>query len=287
MSDSASFIANWLIWRDAVMVSVISAALLGYLGVWVVLKRVIYVPLALAQVSSVGVVTAFLLADFTHVWLDTTSDLHDVFNPAAMALVFALLASFFFARRGSNSDESVVTAYLVGSAVALILGGFVRQDFHDLQSVLFGSAVLVETVQIFYVGAAALIVALLHAFYFRRFLFVSFDPDSAGASGISVVRTEMLLYGSVGIMISVATRAIGALPAFGFIVLPALLGLRLGRSMRSTGLIAVVVATVAAVVGYYASWVLELPTGACMVAVAAILYGLGMLAPGRGRVARV
>jgi len=278
VSDSTSFFANWFVWRDALVVSLLSAAVLGYLGVWVVLKRVIYVPLALAQVSSVGVVTAFFVADVLQSRGATAAtDWHAIVNPAAVSLAFAVLASLFFARPGRSSDEPVVLAYLVGSAVALLLGGFVRQDFHDLQSVLFGSAVLVETVQIAYVGVAGVLVLGVHALFYRRFLFVSFDPDSAGASAIPLFVTEVLLYGSFAVMISIATRAIGALPAFGFIVLPALTGLGLGRSMRGAFVIAIGVGVGAAALGYYLSWIFELPTGASMVAVAGLGPVVGAL----------
>lgn len=59
--ESVDFWVNWFVWRDAMLVSLLSAASLSYLGVWVVVKRVVYVPLALSQVSSVGVVFAYLL----------------------------------------------------------------------------------------------------------------------------------------------------------------------------------------------------------------------------------
>jgi ABC-type Mn2+/Zn2+ transport system permease subunit len=60
-------------------------------------------------------------------------------------------------------------------------------------------------------------------------------------------------------------------------VLPALTGLALGPSMRAAFAISTASAAVAAGLGYYASFVLGLPTGASMVGVAGIVY-LGSLA---------
>ncbi len=272
-----SFWASWFVWRDALIVAAVAAAVLGYLGVWVALKRVVYVPLALSQVSSAGVVLSF--------WLCSLFDLHDapaLLDPAWFSLLFAAATAFLFARAERSGDNTTVIAYLAGSAAALLLGAFVRQDVHDVQSILFGSAVLVETIQIAYVGAAALAVVVLHLLLYRRFLFVSFDRDTAGAAGFAVYTYEVLLYLTFALMISVATRAVGALPAFGFTVFPALAGLRLASSMRQAVLAAVVVGVSSAAVGYYLSFVWELPTGATMVALAAFAYAAAALV-GRGR----
>jgi zinc transport system permease protein len=284
MPTSHNFWESWFVWRDALTVTVLSAAALAYLGVWVVLKKVIYVPLALSQVSSLGLVVAFLATG----WLGF--DVHDqagcgiIIDPAWISLIFALLSAFWFARPGVDGSHAVVTAYLLAGASVLIVGGFLRRDLHDLQSVLFGNAVLVETIQILYVGAAAVITTVIHGLFYRRFLFVSFDPDAAGAAGIRLFRSEIWLYATFALMISVATRAIGALSAFGLMILPALTGLTLGRGMRAAFLIAIASGILSAGFGYYLSFVWELPTGASMVALAGLLYlGAQILVLGRDK----
>jgi zinc transport system permease protein len=269
--SGSGFFANWFVWRDAMVVGVVSAAALAYLGVWVVLRRVVWVPLALSEVSSAGVVFAVLASG----WLGAAA-----LDPAWLSLVAALLTAFFLARPRAAGASPVAVAYLIAGALVLILGSFVRQDLHDLEGILFGSAVLVEPVQVIYVGAAALLTLALHGLMFPQFLFVSFDPDAAGAAGLSVFRTDVLLFGSFALMLSVATRAIGALPAFGLMVLPALTGLRLGGSLRGAFLIAATSGVVSAALGYYLSFIGELPTGAVMVAVAGGIYVVTALGGG-------
>jgi zinc transport system permease protein len=276
MMEGVDFWANWFIWRDAMLVALLSAAALSYLGVWVVAKRVVYVPLALSQVSSVGVVFSYLVGS----WLGVGShDIHGcwlVLDPSWMSLVFALGTAFWFAHPHEDSSLAIVTAYLLSGAAVMILGGFVRQDLHDVQTVLFGNAVLVDTAQILYVGGAALVILVVHALLHPRFLFVSFDPDAAGAAGLRPFRTEVLLYATFALMISVATRAIGAMPAFGLMVLPAMAGLRLARSMRTAYVVAMVLGTLAAGLGYYVSFRFAVPTGASMVALAGAFYLLSL-----------
>jgi zinc transport system permease protein len=274
--EGVGFWASWFIWRDAMIVALFGAAALSYLGVWVVVKKVVYVPLALSQVSSVGVVFAYLIGSWVGVGSHDTHGSWILLDPSWMSLLFALGTAFWFARPHEDSSLAIVTAYLLSGAAVMILGGFVRQDLHDVQAVLFGNAVLVDAVQILYVGGAALIVLLVHLLLHRRFLFVSFDPDAAGAAGLRPFQTEVILYASFALMISVATRAIGAMPAFGLMVLPAMTGLRLARSMRTAYVVAVISGILAAGFGYYLSFRFGIPTGASMVALAGAFY-LGTL----------
>jgi zinc transport system permease protein len=271
--EGFGFWDSWFAWRDAMIVSLLSAAALAYLGVWVVLKRVVYVPLALAQVSSMGVVLAYLLGS----WLGVHShDMHGcgiLLDPSWMSLAVALATAFWFAHPHEDSSLAIVSAYLIAGASVLILGGYVAQEMHDVQTVLFGNAVLVNPVQILYVGIAAFAVAGVHTLMHRRFLFVSFDPDAAGAAGLRPFRVEVLLYASFALMISVATRAVGALPAFGLMVLPAMTALRIARTMRGAFAGAIAAGTIAAGLGYYLSFRFGFPTGASMVG----LSGLGYL----------
>jgi zinc transport system permease protein len=269
--SGAGFFESFALWRDAVAAAAISGAALGFLGVWVVLKRMVYVPLALTQVSSAGVIAAFLLPAGLAGALGEHPGGAGSCDPAGFALLFPRAAAALCARARRESVNGVAVAYLVSAAAVLLLGGFVRQDLHDINGVLFGSAVLVETRQVFYLLAAGLLVAFVHAFQYRRFLFVSFDPDAAGAAGLGRFFHEALLIGSMALMLSVATRAIGALPAFGFSILPALGALRLARSMRTAFVLATAAGVAAAAGGYYLSFVLELPTGASMVLLCALL----------------
>ena len=171
----------------------------------------------------------------------------------------------------------MVSAYLIASAGVLLVGNLIKHELHDIEAVLFGSAVLVEPHQVFIVGGAALLVALLHVLYYRRFLFVSFDGDAAGATGIPVFPTEALLMTSFALMIAVVTQAIGALPAFGFMVLPGMFALRVATSMRMAFVLAGVLGLVSAGLGYYLSFRFDTPTGATMVALSAFAYLLSLL----------
>ncbi len=275
--EEFGFLESAFVWRYAMIVAVLSAATLAYLGVWVALKRVVFVPLALSQVSSFGLMLAALVGSLFEASAEHGNGHEMVLHPLLLSILAAVGLGAWLARRRDGGSQAVVSAYLVASVGVLLVGNLVQNELHDLQSVLFGSAVLVETHQIFIVGGAALVVGLVHFLFYRRFLFVSFDADAAGATGIPVYGTHVLLMTTFALMIAVVTHAIGALPAFGFMVLPGLFALRVGESMRGAFVYAIVVGIFSAALGYYLSFRFNTPTGATMVALSALAY-LGALA---------
>jgi len=80
----------------------------------------------------------------------------------------------------------------------------------------------------------------------------------------------------IAVVISVATRAVGALPVFAFTVIPAAAALLVTEQIRRTIALSVAIGIVAAAVGYYVSWVKTLPTGASMVIVASLFLVPGL-----------
>jgi zinc transport system permease protein len=293
VAEQPGFWESWFVWREAMAVALIAAAALAYLGVWVAVKKVTWVPLALSQVSAVGVVLAFWLHELLGVHQAGDRTLLLALDPAWFSFAVGVAAAVYFGHPRLGGPRGVVVAYLVASALVLLIGGLVRQDVHDVKSILFGQTVLAELAQVWLVAAAALVVAVVHFLFYRRFLFASFDPAAAGAAGLRVFGLEVLLYATFAVMLSAATRSMGALPAFGLCVLPALAGLRLARSMPGAFAVAVVVGLAAAGLGYYISFTLsmrhaiELSTGGSMVAVAGLLlalcWGLGRLRHGPRR----
>jgi len=68
-----------------------------------------------------------------------------------------------------------------------------------------------------------------------RSSFASFDPDTARVSGVPVRGVELVLHLSLAVAVAVATRALGALPVFSFLVLPAGAALLFSERRASPG----------------------------------------------------
>ncbi len=256
-----------------------AAALCAFVGVYMVLKRVVFVPAALSQMSGVGVATAFYLASVMGV------DAHAApiwLNPLWYSLLFAVAGGALFSLNLSHrrvAGETVIgLGYLIAAAgVILILNSpHVTQEAHEVDVLLYGNAVAVPPEQITIMAVTAVLVLLIHGIFGKEFVFTTFDPEMARTLGVATKRWYLLLFFTVALAISVSTRAIGALPVFGFMVIPPAVGLLLGGRLWSVFAISVGVAVAGAAFGYYASFHWSLPTGASMVVTAALFLIPGL-----------
>jgi zinc transport system permease protein len=276
--DTASFqdfINSYFLWRDPMIVGAVSGAICGFIGVYVVLRRIVFVGAMLSQVSSFGVALAFYLHEFS-----VLSLLSSLIDPFALSLVMTALAALFFALKREFfriSQEGVIGfGYLLASGVVVIIGNLITHEAHDIADILFGSAVVVEPKDVYIIPGVALLSILICWVFFKDFIFVSFDPETARLFKypVRVLNTVLLL--TVGIVVAVTTRALGALPVFALLVLPSLTALFLTESLNWVFILSVLIGVLSAVLGYFFSFILSLPTGASITTCASLFFLFGV-----------
>ena len=269
--DDPGFFESYFLWRDAMFAALVGSILVAHLGVYVVLMRGAFVSAAVSQAAGLGVVSALFLG------ASAENDL----RPLALGVGLGVIASAVFAtpRRHSRISPDTVLACVViaASALTLVLARYLEQDYQHVQGALFGDAVVASESELWLLGGMATLALLLHIKVRHRFLLVAFDPEAARARGMSASRWGLLLGLLVGASISMVTRALGALPAFAFSVIPAGAALLLAQSMRWIFWLSAAIAAASATLGYYLSFVADLPTGPTMVGVAVLMLVPGVL----------
>jgi zinc transport system permease protein len=264
----AEFRDNWDLYQDAVCAGVAAGAVLGLLGVFVVLRRAVFVTAAVSQAAGLGVAVAFFLS--IHVGLELP--------PVSVAFAFGVGAALLIGAFRRAPREAVVGfVYLAASAGAVIVGAHITQEAHDISAILFGTAVLVrpdDLALVLGVGAVATAVVLVAR---RGLVFAGLDPETARVQGLPVRGLEMLLAFLVAAEVSVTTRALGALPVFAFAVLPAVAALGLARRFPGALTTAALIGGLSGGLGYVAAFMFELPVGASQAMLAALGCALTLL----------
>jgi zinc transport system permease protein len=283
VSGFLEFWAGRDLWLEPMIAGVLAGAILGYIGVFVVLKRMVFVSAALSEISGVGVAFAFYVGAILGIDPHAHGTIPILLEPTWFSLLFACAAAALFSLRPGHrrlAAETIVgLGYIVASALVLAILNSPRiaQEAHAVGDILFGNAVTVPRSQIYALFAASLAAVIAHLLFFKELLFVSYDPETALVQGVGVFRFELLLNLAIAVVISVATRAVGALPVFAFSVIPAAAALMITEKLRVTVALSILFGVVAAAVGYYVSWIEQLPTGASMVVVASVFLLPGLV----------
>ncbi len=250
-----AFVAGWDLFRDPVLCALAAGAVLGFLGVYIVLRRMVFVSAAVTQSAGLGVALAF----FGEIHLGINID------PVLGAVVLALLATLLLAidpgRLKLPREALLGFAFALSGGATLIVGDHISQEAHDIQSILFGSAVLVRPLDLKMVLVTGGVLTVLHLWWFRGIAFASFDPEAAAVQGLPVRFLNTFVLLSVGAMVGVSARALGALPVFAFSILPPAVALTLGLRIPWAFALAAVLGAAAGVAGYILAFFFELPVG--------------------------
>lgn len=279
------FVAGWELglYSDPVICGVVVGLVLGYLGVFVVLKRMVFITAAISQASGLGVALTFFIAIYFGV------ELHPVVGAVVLALAAAAVFTAPAGRLGLSRESLLGLVYLVTWAGAILVGDRIAQEAHDIAAILFGTAVLVDPADVKLVLGVGGGVMLVHILLHRGFVFAAFDPVGAKVQGLPVASIEIAGWILLALQISIATRVLGVLPVFAFAVLPAMAALMVIRNrIRWVLLLASIIGAISGGAGYLAAFFLEFPVGACQAMCAAIMFvlmiPLGLVTSRWGRV---
>jgi ABC-type Mn2+/Zn2+ transport system permease subunit len=256
------------IWEVPLAASVVAGALLGFLGVYVVLRRTVFVSAALTQLSTLGLVATLLVEERVHI--QTEHPIEQLVVAMAFSVAGALVLGAFRARR-LPAEASVGASWVAASALVVLGTSRLVHAAHDLGGMVFGNAVAVSAPELAMIAIVAALCTALHSAFAKEIAFASFDPETARALGMPVRLWDAALFLTIGLAIPAAARALGALPVFAFLTLPAAAALLLRVGFRPAFALAGAFGVIAAAAGYVASWLWELPTGATMVVIAALL----------------
>ena len=279
MSRWTLFLRSHEFWRRPVFVACIAAVVLGIVGIYVVLRRVVFATACLANVSGVGVALGALLGLDAHPGEHTLephawyADIFGLFGFSLLVTVGAAATFAWWRESKRLSRESVLGVAYVGTAALLIvLASQVHRATHEIDHIVFGSAVVVEHSQLIIVPLFSAMIVVVHIIFRKDFLFTSFDSVTAQAVQYPVRRLDMLLFITIGLAIAISTRAIGALPVFSFVVLPPLTALLWTDRIGMAFLLAPILGAITAAIGYGVAFMLLLPVGPSMTLCCVLLF---------------
>ena len=263
-----------LLFREALYGALVIGITCAVLSVYVVLRRIVFVGAALAQLSSAGIALSLFLGGYA-----ATAPLQNY--PTVVSLVVTLLGALFFGlgggRRLVSSEASIGVTYAVAAAFGILLIAKASHgEVHDI--FLQGNILGITRGDTLVLLGVSVPVLLLHAVFYKEFLFVSFDRETARTLGYRVDFWNLLLYFTLGVVITSAMQFAGVLLVFNFLVLPAVTGLLLARTMKGTVGVAVTAALLAVTIGFALSVPFDLPSAPAMIGVSGVLVLLAYVA---------
>jgi ABC-type Mn2+/Zn2+ transport system permease subunit len=258
--------------RLALVASVAASVTLGVVGVYLVIRRVVFLGLVLANAATVGAAIGQIFG-----W---SPDIAGIVTSVGAALALGAIP----APRRIPAESVMAWAYAAAaSTTVLILAGAARADADTLR-LLYGNVLAVSAGHAAALAVIAAAIAAVHGLFASRFLLVTFDAEGAQAAGIRARGWSIFLNLWIGIATAAAVHEIGALLTFSLLTIAPTSALLIARSVRAAFAVSASVGVAAVTIGLAGSWYLDLPPGPLSVALLA-LFLVAAAAVGKRRVA--
>lgn len=269
------------------------AASCGFLGCFLILRRMAMLGDAISHAILPGIVLAFLFSGSREI-------MPMLIGAAVIGLITVFIVQMLH-QSGVKSDAAIGVTFTALFSVGVVLVSLYTQQVDlDLDCVLYGEIAYVpwDTWQLgvvdmgpralWGVGGVFLFSLLVIGLFFKQFKLCSFDPALAAAIGIPVMLFHYLLMTLVSLTTVAAFESVGAILVVAMLVVPSATAYLLTDRLHVMLFISMGVGVLSAVLGYFlASW-LDSSIAGAMTAVAGLLFLLAFLfSPRHGLISKM
>jgi zinc transport system permease protein len=269
--DVLSLLQQGFIQR-AFIIGIIVALLSSILSIFIVLKKVSLIGDGLAHTAFGGLSLGYFVGQLLSIsviplWV------------AGVTVVLGSLGITKAMRSTKISGDAAIAVFLqLGLAGGIVLLSVARGFGISIESLLFGSILLVSFDQIL----AALVVAIITLgvifAFFKELVYVTFDETQAKAAGIRTWVFDYLISVLAGIVVIVSIPIVGILLISSLLVLPALSSTQLSKSFRQTVILSPIIGLATVVLGLLVSILIDAAPGGAIVLTGLAILGVILIA---------
>lgn len=253
---------QYLFFREGFAMTVLAGTLCALIGTYVVLRGMSYIGHGLSHAVFGGAAASFLVG------------INFYLGAGVWGLVSALMINRVSRRRAIGADAAIGVITTASFAVGIALISRNRSFTRNFEAALFGNVLGIDTSQV--VGLALVSVAVIGAiaFFYRRFLFLTFDGEVAEVFGLRTGRLDALFSLLLAASIIASMQVLGVTLIAAALVIPPvsarLVTDRFGRMLVLAG----VMGAVTGGIGIYLSFYLDVASGAAIVICQAIVFSV-------------
>jgi ABC-type Mn2+/Zn2+ transport system permease subunit len=249
--------------QNALWASLFIAITCGVIGSYVVLRRLAFIGDALAHTALPGVVIAYLNG-----W--------SLIGGALVAGVMTALGIGWLAKRSSlREDTAIGVIFTAMFALGIVLMSR-SQSFRDLNHILFGNVLGVQSNELWMILGVAIAVITILLFLHKELELASFDTIHAEVAGIHTDHLRTALLVLLAFTIVTGIQVVGVILTSALLVTPAAAASLLTRNLRTMMWVAGTIGAISAVLGLIISYHFAVSTGATIVLVCTGLFAIAV-----------
>ncbi|MDQ3509584.1 MAG: metal ABC transporter permease [Actinomycetota bacterium] len=250
---------NWLtgplqysFMQTGAVAAVLIGATCAILGVYVVLRGMAFMGDALSHTVLPGLVAAYLLGV-------------NLLGGAIVAGVATALGVGWLSRRQSLREDTAIGITFTGMFALGVLLMSTVSSFRDFTHMLFGNILGVTSGDLIAISILAALVLLCLFLFHKELELTSFDPTHAEVVGLRADRVRYGLLILLALTVVVGIQAVSVVLISALLITPAATASLLTKSLPRMMLLSAAFASASGLAGLYASYYLNVSSGAAIV----------------------
>jgi len=251
--------------RNAIIGALIASVVCGIIGSYVVVKRMVSLSGGLAHAAFGGIGLGYFLG----------------IDPVAGAVAFttgiALVIGLIREKFGQYMETLIGAVWAAGMALGILFIALTPGYAPDLFGFLFGNILLIPTSDLFIMALLALVICIVVMIQFNQLMAVTFDEEYARVMNLPVTALLLVLLLLIAFTVVVLIRVVGIILVIALLTLPAAMAREYTQSIRVMMVLSMGIATLCSLGGLFLSYVLDVPSGATIILLAAGGYCLVLI----------
>mgnify|MGYP000951265439 CR=1 FL=1 len=247
--------------QNALVAAVLASIACGIIGVYVVVKKIVFISGGIAHASFGGVGLGYFLG----------------INPMLGVLTFSLFSALVMGTVSKKSkipeDSAIGILWSLGMALGVIFVYMTSGYAPDLMYYLFGNILTVLRFDLYMMLALDLIIVGSVYLFYKEFLALCFDEEFTTVQGLPTEKLYLFLLCIIALTIVVLIKVVGIILVIALLTIPASLSRKFTHNLKNMMLISIVFGTVISVAGIGLSYLLDVPSGATIILVLSLVYG--------------
>jgi ABC-type Mn2+/Zn2+ transport system permease subunit len=246
--------------RNGFMAAIIVGALCGFIGVYVVLRRMSYIGHGLSHAIFGGAVLSYVV------------NVNFFIGAGLWALLAGFLIHLISHRRWVGADAAIGVVTTSSFALGVAIVSTHRTFTRNIEAALFGNILGITQTDLWIVVVMSLIVFGALFMIRRQLLFATFDPEVASAYGVSTSKIDLLFVTLLAITVLASTQILGVTLVAAAMVIPPVIARYLTNRFQSLLILSPIIGVVCGAVGMYLSFYLDIASAATIVLTSAALF---------------
>ncbi|MCD6359021.1 MAG: metal ABC transporter permease [Dehalococcoidia bacterium] len=241
--------------QNALIAGLLASVACGIIGVYVVVKKIVFISGGIAHASFGGVGLGYLLG--------VNPVITATFFTVASALGMGLVSK----RTKLPEDTAIGILWSMGMAMGIIFIGLSPGYAPDLFSYLFGNILTVPTSDITLMIILDIVIAVIVVALYKEFMVLSFDEEFGRVMGVPVERLYLLLLCMIALTVVILMRVVGIILVISMLTIPASLAKMCTTNLRKMMLLSTIFGAIFTFAGLWLSYELDLASGATIILV--------------------